>query len=116
MHLLGWLGTILVVGVLLIGVLLLLLIRSSKDSIILKRELAELVVNAKTLGLPSRDVANINSLLEHAEYGIALSILATQLHEHMIFLDAGYYQSLQSVAEKLKLPEQEYHFAKELIK
>jgi hypothetical protein len=115
MHLLGWLGTILVVGVILTGALLLLLIRSSKDSIILKRELAELVVNAKALGLPDRDVANINSLLEHAEYGEALSTLATQLHEHTIFLNAGYYYLLQSVAEKMKLPEQEYLFAKELI-
>jgi hypothetical protein len=115
MHLLGWLGTIMVVGVLLIGVLLLLLIRSSKNSIIFKRKLAELVINAEALGLPDRDVANINSLLEHTEYGEALSTLATQLHEHTIFLDAGYYHLLQSVAEKMKLPEQEYLFVKELV-
>jgi hypothetical protein len=116
MHLLGWLGIILVVGVLLAGALLLMLSRPNKRWIILGQELAELVAKAKALGLPDRDVANINDMLEYAEYGEALSILATQLHEHMIFLDAGYYQSLQSVAEKLKLPEQEYRFAKELIK
>ena len=115
MHLLGWLGTIVVVGVLLVGVLLLLPIGMSKDRIILQQELAELVAKAKALGLPDRDVANINDMLEHDEGGIALSILATQLHEHTIFLDADYYQLLQSVAEKLKLPEQEYVFAKELI-
>jgi hypothetical protein len=115
MHWLGWLGTILVVGVLLIGALLLLLVRPSKDGIILQQELAELVAKAKALGLPDRDVANINDMLEYDEGGIVLSILATQLYEHTIILDAGYYQSLQSVAEKLKLPEQEYVFAKELI-
>jgi len=116
MHLLGWLAAILVVGVFLIGALLLLLIRPNKHWIILGQELAELVAKAKALGLPDCDVANSNSMLEHAEYGEALSILATQLYEHTIFLDAEYYQLLQSVAEKLKLPEQEYLFAKELIK
>ena len=74
-----------------------------------------MVAKAELLGLPDRDVANINSLLEHAEYGEALSTLATQLHEHTIFLDAGYFQALQSVAEKMKMPEQEYIFAKELV-
>jgi hypothetical protein len=116
MHLLGWLGAILVVGVLLIGALLLLLIRPNKHWIILAQELAELVGKAKALGLPDRDVANVKDMLEYAEYGEALSILAAQLYEHRIFLDADYYQLLQSVAEKLKLPEQEYLFAKELIK
>lgn len=115
MHLLGWLGTVLVVGVLLVGALLLLLGRPNKEGIILSQELAELVAKAKALGLPARDVTNINDMLAYAEYGVALSILATQLYEHTIFLDAGYYQLLQSVAEKLKLPEQEYVFAKELI-
>ena len=115
MHLLGWLGAVLVLGVLLFGVLIRLIIRSSKDNILLGQTLDELVEKAKLLGLPDRDVANINSMLRHAEYGIALSILATQLYEHTIFLDADYYQLLQSVAEKLKLPEQEYVFAKELI-
>lgn len=115
MHLLGWLGTILVVGVLLVGALLLLFGRPNKDWLILGQELDELVAKAKVLGLPDRDVANINDMLKYAEYREALSILATQLYEHTIFLDAGYYQLLQSVAEKLKLPEQEYVFAKELI-
>lgn len=115
MHPLGWLGTILVVGVLLVGAFLLLLSRPNKDWLILGQELAELTVKAKELGLPDRDVVNIKEMLEHAEYGEAVSILATQLHEHSIFLDAGYYQLLQSVAEKLKLPEQEYVFVKELI-
>ena len=100
---------------LLVGALLLLLVGPSKDGIILQQELAELVAKAKVLGLPDRDVANINDMLEYNEGGIALSILATQLYEHTIFLDVGYYQLLQSVAEKLKLPEQEYVFAKELI-
>jgi hypothetical protein len=116
MHLLGWLGIILVVGVLLAGALLLMLSRPNKHWISLGQELAELVAKAKALGLPDHDVANINDMLEYAEYGEALSILATQLYEHTIFLDADYYQLLQSVAEKLKLPEQEYRFAKELIK
>ena len=115
MHLLGWLGAILVVGVLLVGVLLLLFGRPNKDSIIIQQELAELVAKAKVLGLPDRDVANINDMLEYDECSEALSVLATQLYEHTIFLDAGYYQLPQSVAEKLKLPEQEYAFAKELI-
>lgn len=115
MHLLGWLGTVLVVGVLLVGALLLLLVRPNKDGIILSQELAELVTKAKALGLPDRDIANINDMLEYAEYGEALNILTTQLYEHTIFLDTDYYQLLQSVAEKLKLPEQEYVFAKELI-
>jgi hypothetical protein len=115
MHLLGWLGAILVVGVLLVGALLLLLVGPSKDSVILQQELAELVAKAKALGLPDRDVATINDMLKYDEGAEVLSILATQLYEHTIFLDAGYYQLLQSVAEKLKLPEQEYVFAKELI-
>jgi hypothetical protein len=115
MHLLGWLGTILVVGVLLVGAFLLLLSRPNKDWVILGQELAELVAKAKALGLPDRDVANIKDMLEYAEYREALCLLATQLYEHTIFLDAGYYQLLESVAEKLRLPEQEYVFAKELI-
>ena len=110
-----WLGAILVVGVLLVGALLLLLVGPSKDGIILQQELAELVAKAKALGLPDRDVANINDMLEYNEGGVALNILATQLYEHTIFLDVGYYQLLRSVAEKLKMPEQEYVFAKELI-
>jgi hypothetical protein len=115
MHLLGWLGAILVVGVLLVGALLLLLVGPSKDRIILQQELAELVAKATALGLPDRDVATINDMLKYDEGSEALSVLAAQLYEHTIFLDAGYYQLLQSVAEKLKLPEQEYVFAKELI-
>ncbi len=114
MHWLGWLGAILVAGVLLVGALL-LLSRPNKDWVILGQEMHELVAKAKALGLPDRDVANINDMLEYAEYAVALSILADQLYEHTIFLDADYYQLLQSVAEKLKLPEQEYAFAKELI-
>jgi len=115
MRVLGWLGVIVTIGVLLVGALLLLLIRSSKDTVLLGQALRELVTRAKVLGLSNRDIANVNSLLEYAEYDMALSILATQLYEHTIFLDADYYQLLQSVAEKLKMPEQEYTFAKELV-
>lgn len=115
MRFLGWISAIVLVGVLLVGALLLLLIGSSKDNVLLGQALNELVTKAKALGLPDRDVANVNSFIEYAEYDIALNILATQLYEHTIFLDADYYQLLQSVAEKLKLPEQEYIFAKELV-
>ena len=97
------------------GAFLLLIGRPNKNWLILSQELAELVAKAKVLGLPDRDVVNINDMLRYAEYGEALCILATQLYEHTIFLDADYYQLLQSVAEKLKLPEQEYIFAKELV-
>lgn len=82
----------------------------------LSEHVRTLIGQAKTFGLPYRDVTNATEMLEHAESGVAFDIIVQQLYEYGILIDDAYYQLIKITAEKMKLPEQDFIFLKELIK
>jgi hypothetical protein len=75
-----------------------------------------LVGEAQAFGLPDRDIANVNDMLEYAEHECAFDTLIVQLNEYSIPITEQYYQQVEAVAEALSLPEQQFNFIKELIR
>lgn len=75
-----------------------------------------LIEAAKTLGLGDFDINNSIELLENNEFVLAFDTIITQLYECDIEIDGEFYELVVKVASKMKIPEDEYSFIKELIR
>ncbi len=82
----------------------------------LTKSIFALINIAKTLGLNEVDLNNAKSLLKNREYGLAFDTIITQLYEYEIKIYKEFYNSIESIAKKMDIPEDEYSFMKESVR
>mgnify|MGYP005821798391 CR=1 FL=1 len=61
------------------------------------------------------DVANAHDLLDHNEWGAALSLICTQLFEYDVTVSADVYAQIARLARDMELPEGEWAFISKLV-
>jgi hypothetical protein len=65
--------------------------------------------------LPAQDVANAIDLLDHNEWGEALSDICTQMFEYDVRISADIYAQIARLADEMELPEREWAFIRDLV-
>lgn len=81
-----------------------------------KKMLRAVIDQAIILGLTAKDIEISEEFLEYNEEGLCLDHIIVQLHEFEIPITQEFYTLVESAAQKMKLPEKEYAYLKELIK
>jgi hypothetical protein len=80
----------------------------------IRKEVASILTAVKD-SLSEQDVAHATELLEHDEWGVALSLICTQLYEYEIPVSAITFEQIKAVALLMQLPEPEWNFVRKLI-
>ncbi len=73
------------------------------------------VLNLVGTALPDQNVADAIDLLDHNEWGEALSLICTQLFEYDIRISDATYSRIARLAEEMKLPKGEWAFVDTLV-
>jgi len=80
-----------------------------------KTRLQFLVSQAKKLGLHKTDISYAQDFLDQGEHFLCFDQVVTQLYELGISIDQSFYLSVEALARKWKLNDEEYAFLKENI-
>lgn len=78
--------------------------------------MSQLIDKAQRFGLPDFDINNAKEYIDEGEYECCSNILIVQLYEYSIAIDEEFYALVCEAYNRMKLPENEYAFLKELIK
>lgn len=66
--------------------------------------------------LPPENVTDAAELLDHAEWGLALSLICTQLYEYDVVITRSTYTRIEWLGHQMEMPEAEWTILKSLIK
>jgi hypothetical protein len=58
--------------------------------------------------LPEQDIAHARELLEHDEFGLALSLIATQLYEYEAPIERRVYDQIATLGREMAMPPAEW--------
>jgi hypothetical protein len=81
----------------------------------LELAIRELIDNAKLLGARDEDIRNALEFLPVDEFGVAWELIVDQIYEYQIPIDRDFYDLAETIAKKMKFPEERYSFLRELI-
>jgi hypothetical protein len=79
-------------------------------------QLPQLLATAAALGLPGRDVANVQDFLEYGEWYLAFDTMVTQLFEYGLPLTADFYEQLEACAAEMQPPPDPFSYLLLLVK
>lgn len=78
--------------------------------------LNQLIHGGELVGLPDQDINIAREYLENRELELCFDTIVTQLYEYDLEIERDYYNLIVQIGSKLKLPEKNYLFTKELIR
>ncbi|GAO44444.1 hypothetical protein [Flavihumibacter petaseus] len=82
----------------------------------MRRLLTEIVEKAGVSGLPKSDLDNARELLKNNEFGLCLDVVVTQVYEHEILIEFGFYELLKEAAAIIGIPCEEIDFIRKLVR
>lgn len=65
--------------------------------------------------LPEQNVIDAYELLEHDEWGEALLLICTQLHEYNVTIRRGIYDRIALLGHQMQLPAKEWKILREHV-
>ncbi len=74
------------------------------------------VIEEVRTSLPPENVEDAIELLNHNEWGLALSLISDQLYEYDIPIDNSIYDQIERLGSQMKMPSSEWTMLKELIR
>lgn len=74
-----------------------------------------LILESVQDSLPAANVTDARELLEHAEWGEALSLICTQLYEYDITITRDVYHDIERTCRALGMPPKEWEMLRDLI-
>lgn len=74
------------------------------------------VIEEVSTSLPPENVEDAIELLNHNEWGLALSLISDQLYEYDIPIDNSIYDQIERLGSQMKMPSSEWTMLKELIR
>jgi len=73
------------------------------------------ILDAVKASLPEENVTDACELLEHDEWGEALSLICTQLYEYDVPISSEIYDRIESAGLQMQMPPKEWEILRELI-
>ena len=65
--------------------------------------------------LPGENVKDATALLEHAEWGEALSLICTQLYEYEVAISGRTYDQIEWLGQQMNMASNEWTMLEELV-
>ena len=75
----------------------------------------QVILNEVKDQLLPEDVTNARELLEHNEWGLALSLICDQLYESGLPINQTTYDKIAALSEEMGLPPHEWKFLEEFV-
>lgn len=79
-----------------------------------ERQLRSLVDSVSNT-LPEQNILDATELLDHGEWGEALSLVCTQLYEYDVGITLDCYQLIEGLGQQMKMPPREWEMLRGLI-
>jgi len=79
--------------------------------------LSDILVILRTVenSLPKENVRDASELLEHDEWGVAFSLICTQIYEYDVPISEATFSLIESVGQQMRLPPKEWTMLSELV-
>lgn len=74
------------------------------------------VIEEVSTSLPPENVEDAIELLEYNEWGLALSLISTQLYEYDVPIDDSIYDQIEWLGSQMNMPPAEWTMLRELIR
>jgi hypothetical protein len=82
----------------------------------LRKLLRSFIERARQLGLEEKYLKDSEEYLNNSEFGLCFNTIVDQMYEYDTEIDGGFYEMIVILAGKMKLPEKEYVFMRELVR
>ncbi len=73
------------------------------------------VIESCETSLPAQDTANALDLLDHNEWGLALTLICEQLYEYDVRIKGELYNRIEQLGQLMELSPEEWTMLEELI-
>lgn len=73
------------------------------------------VLEEVSAALPDENVQDARELLEHSEWGEALSLICTQLFEYDVAISGSTYDRIELLGRQMGMPPKEWTMLKKLV-
>jgi len=74
-----------------------------------------IILEAVKGDLTERDVQFARDFLEHNEWGLAFSLICTQLYEYGVTINSEFYIQIENAGRQMSIPPEEWEMLRELI-
>ena len=73
------------------------------------------ILTAVAHKLPGENVTDARELLDHDEWGEALSLICTQIYEYEVAIDLRLFERIQRIGKQIELSPSEWELLRELV-